>query len=130
MWWSAISSSMAILRDWVITGLLVRTSMPSRTDSRQLIVIRPPSISTPHSRQALHDAAAHNAFSAEYIANLLEFRSAVREPSPLHLSRNQDLLELELPEPDLGVYDSRLSTNPPPSGGWGGRWLVVSAAFQ
>jgi len=66
-------------------------------------------------RQALHDATAHSAFSAEYIANLLQFRHAVREPSPLHLSRNQDLLDLELPEPDLGVYDSRLSPSPPPS---------------
>lgn len=66
-------------------------------------------------RQALHDAAAHSAFSAEYIANLLQFRSAVREPSPLHLSRNQDLLELELPEPDLGVYDSRCSPKAPTS---------------
>lgn len=66
-------------------------------------------------RQALHDAAAHSAFSAEYIANLLQFRSAVREPSPLHLSRNQDLLELELPEPDLGVYDGRCSPRAPTS---------------
>lgn len=66
-------------------------------------------------REALGDAAAHNAFSAEYIANLLQFRNAVQEPSPLHLSRNQDLLEIELPEPDLGVYDSRLTSTPPPS---------------
>jgi hypothetical protein len=65
-------------------------------------------------RQALHDAAAHSAFSAEYIANLLQFRNAVKEPSPLHLSRNQDLLDLELPEPDLHVYDNRHFPTPPP----------------
>ncbi len=65
-------------------------------------------------RQALHDAATHSAFSAEYIANLLQFRTAIQEPSPLHLARNQDLLELELPEPDLGIYDSILSPNSPP----------------
>ena len=65
--------------------------------------------------QALTDAAAHGAFSAEYIANLLQFRRKVSEPSPLHLPRNQDLLELELPEPDLAVYDKRWALGPGPA---------------
>ena len=34
------------------------------------------------------------------------------EPGPLHLARKQDLLDLELPAPDLSVYD----TQPPASG--------------
>ena len=59
--------------------------------------------------RALQDATDHSAFSAEYIANLLQFRSAVREPSPLHLPRHADLLQIELPEPDLDIYDRRLA---------------------
>lgn len=65
-----------------------------------------------HDRQsvlrALADANAHCAFSAEYIANLLQFRSQLDEPSPLHLPGKQDLLDLELPDPDLDIYDQRL----------------------
>ena len=29
------------------------------------------------------------------------------EPGALHLTRQQDLLELELPAPDLSIYDSQ-----------------------
>jgi transposase len=58
--------------------------------------------------QALEDAATHNAFSAEYIANLLQFRKNTEAPSPLHVPGKQDLLDLELPEPDLDIYESRL----------------------
>jgi transposase len=56
--------------------------------------------------RALEDARHFQAFSSEYIANLLEARArALPEPSPLHLTRRSDLLELELPEPDLSLYD-------------------------
>jgi hypothetical protein len=54
--------------------------------------------------RAMDDALAFQAFSCEYIANLLESRKRLRpEPSPLHLTRHQDLLELEMPEPDLSL---------------------------
>ena len=56
--------------------------------------------------RAIADALAFHAFSSQYIAHLLEARSRTRaQPvSPLSLTRRQDLLELELPEPDLSVY--------------------------
>lgn len=55
--------------------------------------------------RALEDACHFQAFSSEYVANLLESRARTRpEPSPLHLTRHRDLLELELPEPDLSLY--------------------------
>ena len=56
--------------------------------------------------RALEDAGHYDAFSAEYIANILEQRERqLPEPGALHLTRKLDLLELELPEPDLSVYD-------------------------
>ncbi len=52
------------------------------------------------------------AFGRDYIANLLESRAKTKpEPSPLHLTRNADLLELELPEPDLEDYDQASGTD-------------------
>ena len=46
------------------------------------------------------------AFSSDYITNLLEARArTLPEPSALHLTRRADLLELELPKPDLSLYD-------------------------
>jgi hypothetical protein len=42
--------------------------------------------------RALEDGLAFQAFSAEYIANLLEMRSRQQPAaSPLHLTRRQDL---------------------------------------
>jgi hypothetical protein len=56
--------------------------------------------------RALDDALAFEAFSCEYVANLLESRARARpEPAALHLTRRADLLELELEEPDLELYD-------------------------
>jgi len=59
-------------------------------------------------RRALEDATAYQAFSCEYIANLLEqqARPAI-STGALHLTRQQDLLELELPAPDLSLYEGR-----------------------
>jgi transposase len=55
---------------------------------------------------ALLDALELHAFSAEYIANLLEQRARrLPEPGALHLTRREDLLDLDLPEPDLSIYD-------------------------
>jgi len=56
--------------------------------------------------RALDDGLELQAFSAEYIANILEARGReLPEPAPLQLIRAHDLLELELPEPDLSIYD-------------------------
>ena len=55
--------------------------------------------------RAIEDALEFGAFSCEYIANLLEQRQRkLPEPGALHLTRRQDLLELELPEPDIALY--------------------------
>lgn len=57
-------------------------------------------------RRAIEDGLAFHAFSCEYIANLLEMRARSRpQASALHLTRRQDLLELELAEPDLSLYE-------------------------
>ncbi|MGH8611317.1 MAG: IS21 family transposase [Gammaproteobacteria bacterium] len=57
--------------------------------------------------RAIDDALAFNAFSSEYIAHLLEARARSRpQPaSPLALMRSADLLEIDLPEPDLSIYE-------------------------
>jgi hypothetical protein len=56
--------------------------------------------------RAIEDAMEFQAFSGEYITNLLEQRQRILpEPGALHLTRRQDLLELELPEPNLGLYE-------------------------
>ena len=56
--------------------------------------------------RALDDAFEYGAFSSDYITNLLEARARMPpEPSALHLTRRSDLLELELPQPDLSLYD-------------------------
>ena len=50
-------------------------------------------------------------FSAEYIANLLEQRHRqLPEPGALHLTRQADLLDLDLPAPDLSIYDTKGGT--------------------
>lgn len=57
--------------------------------------------------RALADALAYHAFASDYIANILEHRARLLpDPGPLHLARKQDLLDLELPAPDLSVYDT------------------------
>jgi len=64
--------------------------------------------------RAIDDALEFEAFSCEYIANLLEQRRRVLpEPGALHVTRRQDLLELELPEPDMTVYGGASAAAPP-----------------
>lgn len=58
--------------------------------------------------RAIEDACSFAAFSCEYIANLLEQRKRVlKDPGPLQLTRNEDLLELSLDRPDMALYDRR-----------------------
>ena len=62
--------------------------------------------------RAIEDALEFQAFSGEYIANLLEQRQRILpEPGALHLTRRQDLLDLELPEPDLRLYETPENSN-------------------
>jgi len=61
--------------------------------------------------RALTDAHELGAYSCEYIANLLEQRRRfLPEPGALHLTRQSDLLELELPAPDLSLYHTPETT--------------------
>jgi hypothetical protein len=56
--------------------------------------------------RAISDGLAYQAFSAEYIANILETRArTLPEPGPLQLTRCHDLLDIDIPPPDLNVYD-------------------------
>jgi transposase len=58
--------------------------------------------------RALSDALAYEAYGCEYIANILEQRQRQSPaPSPLHLTRRQDLLELDLPPADLNLYEKK-----------------------
>jgi hypothetical protein len=55
--------------------------------------------------RAMEDAFFFEAFSSEYIANLLGQRERChKEPSALHLTRREDLLDITLENPDLSVY--------------------------
>jgi transposase len=61
--------------------------------------------------RALNDALSFEAYGCEYIANLLEQRDREHTvPSPLHLTRRQDLLELDLPQADLSFYETKSSS--------------------
>lgn len=56
--------------------------------------------------RAIADGLTFEAFSAEYIANILEARArALPEPGPLQLTRCHDLLDIDIAPPDLNVYD-------------------------
>lgn len=62
--------------------------------------------------RAIEDAFTLQAFSSEYIANILEQRQRLLpEPGALLLTRRQDLLDLEMAEPNLTIYD-RSSADP------------------
>jgi transposase len=57
--------------------------------------------------QAIEDALHFQAFSSEYILHILQQRGRQQPPpGPLHLPHKQELLELELPEPDCSLYDT------------------------
>lgn len=62
--------------------------------------------------QALQDALAFEAYSSEYIANLLQSRVRLRpEPAPLQVPRAGDALLLEVPEPDLSIDEPKEITS-------------------
>jgi len=54
---------------------------------------------------AIEDAIKFDAFSSEYITNILEQRlRPAKEPGVLHVTRSSDLLNLTINPPDLSVY--------------------------
>jgi hypothetical protein len=56
--------------------------------------------------RAIQDAISFEAFGCEYIANLLLQRErTAQQPAALHLTRRQDLLDLDIPAADLSLYD-------------------------
>ena len=58
--------------------------------------------------RALQDALTFEAYGCEYIANILEQRERPSAtPGALHLTRSQDLLELDLPPADLSPYEPK-----------------------
>lgn len=64
--------------------------------------------------RALDDALTYEAFSSEYIANLLEQRARFTpEASALYLTRRADLLEISLAPPDLSLYHATTPTQHP-----------------
>jgi hypothetical protein len=55
--------------------------------------------------RAIEDAFVYEAFSSDYIANLVEQRArCTPEASALHLTRRSDLLDVSLAPPDLSIY--------------------------
>jgi transposase len=63
--------------------------------------------------RAMDDALTYEAFSSEYIANLLEQRARFTpEASALHLTRREDLLEVRLEPPDLSIYQANSHPKP------------------
>lgn len=61
--------------------------------------------------RAIEDAIDFGAYADAYIVNILEQRSRpIGEPAPLHLTRQQDMLEIDLPLPDLDIYQTKQPT--------------------
>lgn len=60
--------------------------------------------------RALADALSYDAFSADYVHNILEARTRAQpETGHLHVTRREDLLLIQLPEPDLSIYERKQS---------------------
>jgi len=56
--------------------------------------------------RAMEDAFTFEAFSSEYIANLIEQRShSLPEPGALYLTRREDLLDIKVEQPDIAIYE-------------------------
>lgn len=71
---------------------------------------------TEKTARAIEDATEFQAFSCEYITNLLEQRQRLLpEPGALHLTRREDLLDLVLPEPNMNLYETESLDHSPTS---------------
>lgn len=57
--------------------------------------------------QALCDGLYFEAYSSDYVANILEQREKrLAPPGELHVTRGEDLLDLDLPNPSLDIYEN------------------------
>lgn len=57
-------------------------------------------------KKAMEDTGELGVFSADAVLNVLEIRHrSLPEPTPLHLSRKTDCLDIELPKVDLDIYN-------------------------
>lgn len=57
-------------------------------------------------KTALKDALEFEAYSSEYINNILELRSKGNsDRSPLHITRNSDCLDITIDDPNLDIYN-------------------------
>jgi len=64
--------------------------------------------------RALEDALVYEAFSSDYMANLVEQRArGTPEASALHLTRRRDLLDVSLAPPDLSLDHATLQLPSP-----------------
>jgi transposase len=85
---------------------LAQRRMNPRHHIRQIVALTE-IYGTDRVARAIEDAFTFQAFSCEYIANILEQRQRILpEPGALHLTRRQDLLDLDMPEPDLSIYET------------------------
>jgi hypothetical protein len=58
--------------------------------------------------RAIQDALCFEAIGCEYIANILAQRqNPAASPGALHLTRRQDLLDLDIAAPDLTPYENK-----------------------
>ena len=58
--------------------------------------------------RAIQDAVRFEAVGSEYIANILHQRQhPAATPGALHLTRRQDLLDLDIAAPDLTPYETK-----------------------
>jgi transposase len=90
---------------------LANRRMNPRHHIRQIVALSE-IYGTENLARAIEDAFTYQAFSCEYIANILEQRQRiVPEPGALHLTRRQDLLDLDIPEPNLSIYDTHHDHN-------------------
>ena len=63
--------------------------------------------------RVLQDGLKIDAISADYVAHMLETKSRLPDqPAPLHLTRNEDQLDLTSPEPDLTIYSQPKQPKP------------------
>lgn len=95
---------------------LSKRRMDPRHHLRQIVALNE-IYGTEQVGRAIEDACEFQAFSCEYIANLLEQRTHILpEPGALHVTRRQDLLDLDIPEPNLSIYDTDPPNNSPTEG--------------
>jgi transposase len=56
--------------------------------------------------QAISDACDMEVFGSDYIQNMLECRARhLPKPGPLHITHKRDMLDLQIDQPDMSIYD-------------------------